>query len=62
MYFEYASLIPYICTRISYFRGHDTLPFHGKTCSAIDEQTETGLEKTPPNTHLNVRWRKKDKR
>ncbi len=47
---------------ISYFRGHDTLPLHGKTCSAIDEQTETGPKKTPPTTHSNVRWRKKDKR
>ena len=27
--------------------GHDTLPLHGKTCSAIDEQTETGSRKTP---------------
>jgi hypothetical protein len=26
----------------SYFDGHDTLPLHGKTHSAIDEQTETG--------------------
>jgi hypothetical protein len=25
----------------SYFYGHDTLPLHGKTHSAIDEQTET---------------------
>jgi hypothetical protein len=40
---------------ISYFRGHDTLPLHGETCSAIDEQTETGPKKTPPTTHLNVR-------
>jgi hypothetical protein len=47
---------------ISYFRGHDTLPLHGKTCSAIDEQTETGPKKTPSATHLNVRWRKKDQR
>jgi hypothetical protein len=47
---------------ISYFRGHDTLPLHGKTCSAIDEQTETGPKKTPPTTHSNVRWRKKDQR
>jgi hypothetical protein len=23
------------------YHGHDTLPLHGKTCSAIDEQTET---------------------
>jgi hypothetical protein len=47
---------------INYFRGHDTLPLHGKTRSAIDEQTETGPKKTPPTTHLNVRWRKKDQR
>jgi hypothetical protein len=44
---------------ISYFREHDILPLHGKTRSAIDEQTETGPKKTPPTTHLNVRWRKK---
>jgi hypothetical protein len=47
---------------ISYLRGNDTLPLHGKTCSAIDEQTETGPKKTPPTTHSNVRWRKKDQR
>ena len=47
---------------ISYFCGHDTLPLHGKTCSAIDEQTESGTKKTPPTTHSNVRWRKKDHR
>jgi hypothetical protein len=44
------------------FHGHDTLPLHGKTHSAIDEQAETGPKKTPPTTHLNVRWRKKDQR
>ncbi len=47
---------------ISYSRGHDTLPLQGKTCIAIDEQTETGPKKIPPTTHLNVRWRKKDQR
>jgi hypothetical protein len=47
---------------ISYFRGHDTLPLHGKTCSVIDEQTETGPKKTPPTTHSNVMWRKQDQR
>ncbi len=47
---------------VSYFRGHDILPLHGKTCSAIDEQTETGLKKIPPTTHSNARWRKKDQR
>ncbi len=47
---------------ISYFRGHNTLPLHGKTCSAIDEQTETRPKKTPPTTHSNVRWIKKDQR
>ncbi len=41
-----------------YFHGHNTLPLHGKTHSAIDEQTENGSRKTPPTTHLNVRWRK----
>jgi hypothetical protein len=46
----------------SYFHGHDTLPLHGETPSAIDEQTETGPKKTPPTTHSNVRWRKKDQR
>jgi hypothetical protein len=40
-----------------YFHGHDTLPLHGKTCSATDEQTENGSRKTPPTTHSNVRWR-----
>jgi hypothetical protein len=45
---------------ISYFRGHDTLSLHGKTRSAIDEQTETGPKKTPPITHSNMRWRKKN--
>ncbi len=25
-----------------YFHGHNTLPLLGETCSAIDEQTETG--------------------
>jgi hypothetical protein len=44
---------------ISYFHGQDTLPLHGKTCSAIDEQTETGPKKTPPTTHSNVSWRKR---
>jgi hypothetical protein len=44
---------------ISYFCGHDTLPLHGKTCSAIDEQTETGPKKTPSTIHLDVRWRKR---
>jgi hypothetical protein len=44
---------------ISYFSGRDILPLHGKTCSAIDEQTETGPKKTQPTTHSNVRWRKK---
>jgi hypothetical protein len=43
---------------ISYLRGHDTLPLHGETRSAIDEQTETGPKKTPPTTHSNVNWRK----
>jgi hypothetical protein len=47
---------------ISYFHGHDTLPLHGKTRSAIDEQTETGPKKTLPTTHSNVRRRKKDQR
>ncbi len=42
-----------------YFHGHDTLLLHGKTCFAIDEQTENGSRKTPPTTHLNVRWRKR---
>ncbi len=43
----------------SYFQGHNTLLLHGETCSAIDEQTETGPKKTPPTTHSNERWRKK---
>ncbi len=28
-----------------YFHGHNTLPLHGKTRSAIDEQTETGSKR-----------------
>ncbi len=28
-----------------YFHGRDTLPLYGKTCSAIDEQTETGSKR-----------------
>jgi hypothetical protein len=51
-----------LCIHISYFCGHDTLLLHGETCFTIDEQTETGPKKTPPTTHLNVRWRKKDQR
>jgi hypothetical protein len=51
-----------LCIHKSYFHGHDTLPLHGGTCSAIDEQTKTGLKKTPPTTHSNVRWIKKDQR
>jgi hypothetical protein len=43
----------------SYFHGHDTLPLRDETCSAIDEQTETGPRKTPPTNHSNVRWRKR---
>jgi hypothetical protein len=42
-----------------YFHGHNSLPLHGKTCSAIDEQRENGFRKTPPTMHLNVRWRKR---
>ncbi len=42
-----------------YFHEHDTLPLHGKTCTAIDEQTENEFRKTPPTTHSNVRWRKR---
>jgi hypothetical protein len=42
-----------------YFHGHDTLPLHDKTCSAIDEQTENGPRKTPPTTHSNMRRRKR---
>jgi hypothetical protein len=66
--FEYMYLsdikVPYFLVLIfhihkGYFHVHDTLPLHGKTCSAIDEQTETGSKKTPPRTHLNVRWRKR---
>jgi hypothetical protein len=40
--------------------GHDTLPLHGETRFAMDEQTETGPKKTQHTTHSNVRWRKKD--
>jgi hypothetical protein len=49
-------LILYI--HISYVHGHNTLPLHGKTPSAIDEQTENGPKKTPPTTLS----RKKDQR
>jgi hypothetical protein len=47
---------------ISYFHGNDSLPLHGKTCSAIYEQAETGPKNSSPTTHLNARWRKKDQR
>jgi hypothetical protein len=64
MYFEYMYLQYHIFVlvfriHISYFCGHNTLPLHGETCSAIDEQTETGSRKNPPSTHSNVRWRKR---
>jgi hypothetical protein len=39
--------------------GTTLFPLHGKTCSAIVEQTENGSRNTPPTTHLNVRWKKK---
>ncbi len=35
-----------------YFHGHDTLPLHGKTHAAIDEQTETGSKRL----HLQLTW------
>jgi hypothetical protein len=38
-----------------YFHGYNTLPLHGETRSAMDEQTENGSRKTPPTTHSNVR-------
>ncbi len=59
MYLRYHIFVLILCIHISYFCGQDTLPLHGKTCSAIDEQAETGSRKTPPTTHLNVRWRKR---
>ncbi len=34
-----------------YFHGHGTRPLHGRTCSAIDEQTENESRKTPPTTN-----------
>jgi hypothetical protein len=40
-----------------YFHEHGTLPLHGKTCLAIDEETKNGSRKTPPTTPSNVRWR-----
>ncbi len=54
-------LYEYISSTVhkGYFHGHNTLPLHGKTCSAIDEQTENGSRKNPPTTHSNVRWRKR---
>jgi hypothetical protein len=58
MYLRYHIFVLILCIHISYFHGHDTLPLHGKTRSAIDEQTEPGSRKTPPTTHSNVRWRK----
>jgi hypothetical protein len=51
-----------LCIHISYFCGYDTLLLHGETHSAIDEQTETGPQKTPPTIYSNVRWRIKDQR
>jgi hypothetical protein len=65
--FEYMYLsglkVPYLvlifCIHISYFHGYNTFSLHGKTRSAIDEQTETGPKKTPPTTCSNVRLRKR---
>ncbi len=31
--------------RKGYFHGHNTLSLHGKTCAAMDEQTETGSKR-----------------
>ncbi len=62
MILRYHIFVLVLRVHISYFIGHDSLPLHGKTGSAIDEQTETGPKKTPPTTHLNARWRKKDQR
>ncbi len=50
MYFEYMYLwyhifVLILCIHISYFHGHNTLTLHGKTRSAIDEQTELDSEK-----------------
>ncbi len=59
MYLQYHIFVLVLRIHISYFHGHDTLPLHGETCSAIDEQTETGSRKTQPTTHSNVRWRKR---
>jgi hypothetical protein len=59
---RYHTFVLILRIHIRHFHGHDTLPLHGKICSAIDEQTETGPKKTPPTTHSNVRWRKKDQR
>jgi hypothetical protein len=39
--------------------GTTLFPSMARLASAIDEQTETGPQKTPPATHSNVRWRKK---
>jgi hypothetical protein len=35
-------------------------PWQDSLCH--NEQTETESKKTPPTTHLNVRWRKEDQR
>jgi hypothetical protein len=48
-----------LCIHISYFRGHDTLPLHGKTHSAIDEQTETGPKKKSTYNSLKCEVEKK---
>ena len=44
------------------FNGHDTLLLHGKTCSAIDEQTENGSRKNSTYNSLECEVEKKDQR
>ncbi len=41
-----------------YFNGHETLPLHGETPSAIDEQTETGSKRL--HLQLTQRWRREN--
>ncbi len=62
MYLQYHIFLLVLGIHISYVHGRDTLPLHGKTCSAIDEQTETGSRKTPPTTHSKCEVEKKDQR
>jgi hypothetical protein len=42
---KYHILVIILHVHKGYLHGQDTLPLHGETCSAIDEQTETGSKR-----------------